>query len=199
MIWNKRKYLKGLDDAEILLHFKKEQWSVCIDEFFLRYSHLLFGVILKYVKDKDVAADLLMELFGKLPQLLLNHEIKQLKSWLHMVARNEALQHLRKTNKHAHLSIDSLTTGHQLSGQDNDRQMSETVCLEDQIQLLGKVITQLKPDQEQCIRLFFLEQKSYEQIMSQTNYSFKEVKSHLQNGKRNLRILMEQNLKNESN
>jgi RNA polymerase sigma-70 factor (ECF subfamily) len=92
-----------------------------------------------------------------------------------------------------------LTTGHQLSDQDNDRQMSETVCLEDQIQLLGKVITQLKPDQEQCIRLFFLEQKSYEQIMSQTNYSFKEVKSHLQNGKRNLRILMEQNLKNESN
>lgn len=198
MILNKRKYLKGLADADILLLYKKEQWTQCIDEFFQRYGHLLYGVFLKYVKDKDAAADLLMELFGKLPQLLYNHEIVQLKAWLHTVARNEALQHLRKVNKHPHLSFDSLTT-ESLYSDFNNNQVTDVELLEDQLQILETVLHLLKPDQQQCIRLFFLEQLSYEQIMLKTQFSFKEVKSHLQNGKRNLKILMEQNQNNDSN
>lgn len=197
MIFNKRKYLKGLDDTEILLLYKEEQWTQCIDEFFQRYGHLLYGVFLKYVKDKDAAADLLMELFGKLPQLLLNHEVTQLRAWLHTVARNEALQYLRKTNKHTHLSFDTLATEQHLL--ENKYQETDTEWLEGQLQLLENVLPQLKPDQQLCIRLFYLDQMSYEQIMTKTQFSFKEVKSHLQNGKRNLRILMEQNHKNESN
>ena len=199
MIFNKRKYLKGLDDSEILLLYKKELWSVCIDELFLRYGHLIYGVFLKYVKDKDTAADLLMELFGKLPQHLLQHDILQLRPWLYTVARNEALQHIRKGNKHTHLSFDAFSIEPVLSDQNNGDQIEEVQGLEDQLQLLEKVISQLKPDQELCIRLFFMEQLSYEQIMSKTQFSFKEVKSHLQNGKRNLKILMEQNQNNESN
>jgi RNA polymerase sigma-70 factor (ECF subfamily) len=189
MIFNKRKYLKRLDDTE-------EQWTQCIDEFFQRYGHLLYGVFLKYVKDKDAAADLLMELFGKLPQLLLNHEVNQMKAWLNTVARNEALQYLRKTNKYTHLSFDALATEHLL---ENKYQETDTEWLEGQLQLLENVLPQLKPDQQLCIRLFYLDQMSYEQIMTKTQFSFKEVKSHLQNGKRNLRILMEQNHNNESN
>ena len=199
MIFNKRKYLKGLDDVEILLLYKKEQWSLCIDELFLRYGHLIYGVFLKYVNDKDEAADLLMELFGKLPQLLIQHDILQLRPWLHTVARNEALQHIRKGNKHTHLSFDTFSMEPVLSDQNNGEQIEEVEGLEDQLQLLEKVISRLKPDQEICIRLFFMEQLSYEQIMSKTQFSFKEVKSHLQNGKRNLKILMEQNQNNESN
>lgn len=196
MILNKRKYLKGLADAEIVLLYKKEQWTQCIDEFFQRYGHLLYGVFLKYVKDKDAAADLLMELFGKLPQLLLNHDVNQLRAWLHTVSRNEALQYLRKTNKHTYLSFDALTTDQQLS--DFINQETDREWIEGQLQLLEKVLPQLKPDQQLCIQLFYLEQLSYEQIMAKTQFSFKEVKSHLQNGKRNLRILMEQKYNNES-
>jgi RNA polymerase sigma factor (sigma-70 family) len=196
MIFNKRKYLKRLDDTEILLLYREEQWTQCIDEFFQRYGHLLYGVFLKYVKDKDAAADLLMELFGKLPQLLLNHEVNQMKAWLNTVARNEALQYLRKTNKYTHLSFDALATEHLL---ENKYQETDTEWLEGQLQLLENVLPQLKPDQQLCIRLFYLDQMSYEQIMTKTQFSFKEVKSHLQNGKRNLRILMEQNHNNESN
>jgi RNA polymerase sigma factor (sigma-70 family) len=199
MIFNKRKYLKDLDDVEILLLYKKEQWSLCIDELFLRYGHLIYGVFLKYVNDKDEAADLLMELFGKLPQLLIQHDILQLRPWLHTVARNEALQHIRKGTKNTHVSFDALSMEPVLSNQNNGDQIEEVEGLEDQLQLLEKVIWRLKPDQEICIRLFFMEQLSYEQIMSKTQFSFKEVKSHLQNGKRNLKILMEQNQNNESN
>jgi RNA polymerase sigma-70 factor (ECF subfamily) len=75
----------------------------------------------------------------------------------------------------------------------------EILWKEQQLNLLEKVMEQLKPVQKECIRLFFIEQLSYEEIMNKTQLSFKEVKSHLQNGKRNLKIMMEQNSNNESN
>ena len=59
MVWNKRKYLSGLDDAAVLQLYKQKQWPRCIDELFLRYGHLIYGVFLKYTKDKYAAEDLL--------------------------------------------------------------------------------------------------------------------------------------------
>jgi RNA polymerase sigma-70 factor (ECF subfamily) len=84
-------------------------------------------------------------------------------------------------------------------GSSSDEAQEEILWKEQQLDLLEKVLEQLKPTQKECIRLFFIEQLSYEEIMSRTQLSFKEVKSHLQNGKRNLKIMMEQNSNNESN
>ncbi|MFM6952711.1 MAG: RNA polymerase sigma factor [Bacteroidota bacterium] len=198
MIINKRKYLKEIDDAEILVLYKKDAWSLCIDELFHRYAHLLYGVMLKYTHDKEVAADLLMELFEKLPQLILKHEIVQLKQWLHIVARNEALQYLRSVQKKPTVSYDAMPQDVAINNGD-ETSTEDLLQLEQQLVSLEKLIPLLKPQQAQCIRLFFLEQLSYEEIMKQTQLSFKEVKSHLQNGKRNLRILMEQNNQHENN
>ena len=198
MVWNKRKYLSGLDDATVLQLYKQKQWPRCIDELFLRYGHLIYGVFLKYTKDKYAAEDLLMDLFAKLPQLLIHHEIQQLKPWLHTVARNEALQFIRKAKKLSGVSLDENAMGHKV-GATSDEAQEELLWKEQQLNLLEKVLEQLKPTQKECIRLFFIEQLSYEEIMSRTQLSFKEVKSHLQNGKRNLKIMMEQNSNNESN
>jgi RNA polymerase sigma-70 factor (ECF subfamily) len=198
MVWNKRKYLSSLEDAAVLQLYKQKQWPRCIDELFLRYGHLIYGVFLKYTKDKYAAEDLLMDLFAKLPQLLIHHEIQQLKPWLHTVARNEALQFIRKAKKLSGVSLDENAMGHKV-GATSDEAQEELLWKEQQLNLLEKVLEQLKPTQKECIRLFFIEQLSYEEIMSRTQLSFKEVKSHLQNGKRNLKIMMEQNSNNESN
>ena len=198
MVWNKRKYLSGIDDAELLQLYKQKQWPRCIDELFLRYGHLIYGVFLKYTKDKYAAEDLLMDLFAKLPQLLMHHEIQQLKPWLHTVARNEALQFIRKAKKLTGVALDENSMDH-MAGSSSAEAQEEILLKEQHLILLEKVLEHLKPAQKDCIRLFFLEQLSYEEIMAQTQFSFKEVKSHLQNGKRNLKILMEQNSNNESN
>jgi RNA polymerase sigma-70 factor (ECF subfamily) len=198
MVWNKRKYLSGLDDAAVLQLYKQKQWPRCIDELFLRYGHLIYGVFLKYTKDKYAAEDLLMDLFAKLPQLLMHHEIQQLKPWLHTVARNEALQFIRKAKKLSGVSLDENAMGHSV-GAASDEAQEELLWKEQQLNLLEKVMEQLKPVQKECVHLFFIEQLSYEEIMNKTQLSFKEVKSHLQNGKRNLKIMMEQNTNNESN
>ncbi|MEN9742196.1 MAG: hypothetical protein RLZZ65_1 [Bacteroidota bacterium] len=194
MLIGKRKYLKGLSDADLLLIYKKKEWNACIDELYERYAHLLFGVFIKYVKDNDNAADLLMELFGKLPALLKKHEILQVKAWLHQVSRNEALQFLRKSKKFTGVSLEENNIGHLSGNLPEEEEKEEALSKEKELILLEKVMEQLKPAQKECIRLFFIEQLSYEEVMSKTQLSFKEVKSHLQNGKRNLKIMMEQNI-----
>jgi RNA polymerase sigma factor (sigma-70 family) len=63
--------------------------------------------------------------------------------------------------------------------------------LDDKIETLLESISALKPLQQLCIRLFYLESLSYEEVAGHTGLSAGEVKSHIQNGKRNLKIYLE--------
>lgn len=192
MLFGKRAYIKSLNDQQLLEIFKEKQWSACIDELYIRYGHLVYGVQLKYTKSSTDAEDLTMECFEKLPQLLLKHDIVYLKGWLHTVARNLALGFLRKEKQMAQIAVEDLNI--QIAIEEND-----TNEIESELRLLEWALPQLKEQQKICIQLFYLQQNSYEQIMQQTGYSYNEVKSFIQNGKRKLKILMEEKAKHESN
>ena len=56
------------------------------------------------------------------------------------------------------------------------------------VSLLETSLNELNDDQKTCITLFFLEKKSYQQISEQTGFNLMQVKSYIQNGKRNLKI-----------
>src|SRR5699024_6671241 len=62
---------------------------------------------------------------------------------------------------------------------------------EAQYQLLEKALRSLKKEQENCIRLFYYEHKSYKEIVATTSYSLKQVKSFIQNGRRNIKVFKE--------
>jgi RNA polymerase sigma-70 factor (ECF subfamily) len=62
-----------------------------------------------------------------------------------------------------------------------------------QYTLLEKAIDELNEDQRKCIKLFYLKERSYNEIVDETGYSLNEVKSFIQNGKRNLKIKLEKN------
>lgn len=190
MVLGRRTYIKSLNDEELVKVFQEKQWVDCIDEFYQRYSHLVFGVHLKYVKQREDAEDLTMELFEKLPELLLNHQIDYFKGWLFRVASNWALGILRKSKNNFQIPVEQ----QQLSEIEEEDWLER----EKDLALLSMVINQLKDQQKRCITLFYLEQKSYDQITKITGCTFKEVKSHIQNGKRKLRILMEENQDYES-
>lgn len=130
------------------------------------------------------AEDLTMECFAKLPTLILKHDIAFFKGWLYTVARNLALAFLRKNKTNQTTQLDEQLTS--LPDEES------AIDIEGQLNLLEWAIPQLKPHQKTCIVLFYIEQLSYEQIMTQTGYSFNEVKSYVQNGKRKLKLLMEQ-------
>jgi RNA polymerase sigma-70 factor (ECF subfamily) len=184
MVLGRRAYLKSLNDEQLIGVYREKQWSACIDELYSRYGHLVYGVQLKYTKQTMDAEDLTMECFAKLPTLILKHDIAFFKGWLYTVARNLALAFLRKNKTNQTTQLDE-----QLTSLPDEE---PAIDIEGQLNLLEWAIPQLKPHQKTCIVLFYKEQLSYEQIMTQTGYSFNEVKSYVQNGKRKLKLLMEQ-------
>ncbi len=65
------------------------------------------------------------------------------------------------------------------------------------LNLMTDALRELSKEQEQCVTLFYLEKKSYQEISDETGFTMMQVKSYIQNGKRNLRLLLEKKMKNE--
>jgi RNA polymerase sigma factor (sigma-70 family) len=185
--------ISSLPDIELLALFKQENDKKIVGILFKRYTHLVMGICMKYMQDEDEAKDCVMEIFEKLLTDLSRHEIHNFKSWLHSVTRNHCLMKFRaRKNKFAKRIENSETTLEVV-------EMNELWHPEDSkekeaaLNLLEQGIQQLNDHQKKCIGLFYLEEKSYQEIVDLTGYSMLNVKSHIQNGKRNLKIFMEKN------
>jgi RNA polymerase sigma factor (sigma-70 family) len=181
--------LKSLTDDELLRHFKNDGEPVFVGELFKRYKHLVFGVCMKYLKDEDESKDAVMDIFEKLFKELKKSEVVNFKSWLFKVSVNHCLMMLRRkqpvfVREQNNLSEQSMESGLEIH-------LDGEMEVEDNIQLMEKGIEHLNDEQSVCIKLFYLEKKCYAEISEITGYDVNKVKSHLQNGKRNLRIYME--------
>ena len=185
MLLNRRTYLRKLSDEDIISLYKEKQWTSCIDELYQRYAHMVFGVCMKYVKQNENAEDLTLSLFASLTEKLLHHQVQHFKSWLYVSARNSSLMFIRANKMNVELKDDDILYD------DGDQRLDEKLEKDELIESLIMVFEELKQEQRICIQLFYLQKKSYEEVASITSYSLKEVKSHLQNGRRNLKLLLE--------
>ena len=182
MLFRFRKTYQSLSDAELVKMYKDKSSSAIIGELYTRYGHLVMGTSMKYLKNKANAEDLTMQVFEQLPKKISSHNIQRFKSWLYMVTKNECLMLLRKKR---HLTTEIMK---ELESS-NELHLKEEK--EVQLNLLEQAITKLKDEQRQCIELFYLEQKSYQEIVFELKMDLKKVKSAIQNGKRNLKINLE--------
>lgn len=180
----KRKQYKLKTDDELVNLYKIEQSSLCIAIIYERYGHLVFGVSLKYLKNQQDAQDLTMKIFEELPDKILKHSIHYFKSWLYMVSKNECFMLLRK--KGIETSTEFIE---KYEGEINEEDES---IKEIQLQLLEKSIELLKPEQKICITLFYIKELSYQEISDELNIPLMKVKSAIQNGKRNIKIQLEE-------
>ena len=176
-------------DSELLAHYKTEGDVQVLGELFSRYTSLIYGVCLKYLKDRDDSKDAVMQVFEKLVQSLKEHEIENFKSWLYVTSRNHCLMQIRsKKGKMTEDISDNLMES------DLVLHLEEETELEGNLTKLEKCIQQLVNEQKHCVQLFFLEQKCYKDITGLTGFDLNQVKSFIQNGKRNLKICMEKNV-----
>ncbi|MCR9171966.1 MAG: sigma-70 family RNA polymerase sigma factor [bacterium] len=182
MFSSKRKKYKQLEDQELLLAYRDSATSEIIGEFYRRYGHLVMGTAMKYLKNRFDAEDLVMHLFEKLPGKLQSHNIQHFKSWLYMVTKNECLMLLRKKGRVTAELTKELEAGDELE---------LTVKKEEQLVALEDAIDDLKEEQQSCIKLFYLESRSYQEISALLKMDLKKVKSAIQNGKRNLKLNLE--------
>ena len=173
---------KDIPDEEIIARFIESGNPSNIGVLFNSYAKLVMGVCLKYLKDEDEAADTTMNIFKNLIETISNYEIRVFKPWLYTYTKNECLMKLRKV-KPIVCSIDKVAFG--LAGEEDDEERIEIP-----IEKLQTAISELKNDQKICIQMFYLENLSYNEISDKTGYSWKEIKSHIQNGKRNLRNIL---------
>ena len=183
MFRTRRKKIALLSDSSLLAEFKVDaDKKDFLSEIYMRYGHMVMGTSMKYLKNKQDAEDIAMIFFEKLPNKLMKHEIKHLKSWLYMVVKNECLMMLRKKgfNTSEHI-VEPVATD----------EIALVIEKEEQYLQLESAIDELKPEQKECIRLFYLESKSYQEITTQLQLELKAVKSAIQNGKRNLKIKLE--------
>ena len=188
MIFGKRN--SDLSDSKLVLKYQKTLNAKYIGFLFDRYGALVYGVCLKYLKNNDDSKDAVIKIFEKIIEDLKNTKVTYFKSWLYMVSKNHCLMILRK-KKYEVSNIDDF----QLV--DEHEELNNFEANELKFKELDKALLLLKENQRTCIMLFYIEELSYNCIVEKTGFSLNEVKSNIQNGKRNLKIYMENHIENK--
>lgn len=184
---------ENIDDNELLNYYyqsKDQEWIGILLE---RYTMLLLGVCMKYLKNEEEAKDAVQQIFLKVLTEVSKYKIEYFKSWVYMVAKNHCLMKLRgQQGRYIKELKEEATLEHE------ERDKNDLLANEKTYTLLEQSITELNAEQKQCVTLFYLQKNSYQQITEATGFSLMQVKSYIQNGKRNLRMLLEKKLKTEN-
>ena len=179
-------------DKDLIDLFRQTDDNVHVGELFKRYSHLVFGVCMKYLKDEDESKDAVMQVFEKLLVDLKKYQVENFKSWLHTTAKNHCLMKLRSDHS-LFLKTEEFKKNYPfVMESDNEKHHDIENINEFYLSHLGKAVEQLKGEQKICIELFYIEGKCYQDVADCTGYSMKQVKSNIQNGKRNLKIYIQE-------
>lgn len=179
-----------MEDDKLLEKYKKTKDQEVYSELFRRYMPLIYGLCLKYYKVPEDAEDAVMDLYEKLSQKTLSHEIQNFKSWLYTVCRNHCLEQFRKRNS-------KNLSNQQLEIMYSDESFHpDTVHKDQEVNLLHDCIQSLDSQQRACIDLFYFKKLSYLEISDQLSLDFNQVRSRIQNGRRNIKICIESNKSN---
>jgi RNA polymerase sigma factor (sigma-70 family) len=178
-----------ISDQQLLEKFYADRDNQWLGILLERYTLLLLGVCMKYLKNEELARDSVQQIFLKAITELQKYRVEYFKSWIYMVAKNHCLMQLR--DKPGKKTIE-VKEGIPAEADETDK---ESLLLNEKTyEYMGEALKELNADQQLCVTLFYMEKKSYQQITEQTGYSMMQVKSHIQNGKRNMRILIEKKM-----
>lgn len=182
------KEFKHTSDQDLLAQYYNSRDNRLLGVLLQRYTLLLLGVCMKYLKNEEAAKDAVQQIFLKVIHELQRYRVQFFKSWLYMIARNHCLMQLRKH-------------GIAYTGEIKENVVEEAFAMQQQIEkeemltLVESSLGELSNDQRTCLTLFYLDKKSYQQVSEQTGFSLMQIKSYIQNGKRNLKLLVEKKLR----
>ena len=184
-----------ITDQQLLELFYADQNNEWLGILLQRYTLLLLGVCMKYLKNEDQAKDSVQQIFLKVILELQKYKVEYFKSWLYMVTKNHCLMILRQRKGKITAEINDRLSA--TPGEEIDRQTLEQN--DHTLKLMEVSLKELNPEQQQCVTLFYLEKKSYQAVSDETGFSMLQVKSYIQNGKRNLKLMIEKKLNEELN
>ena len=176
-------------EAKLLADYYESGDLNVLGQLYEPYMTLIYGLSLKYLKDQAKSEDAVMQIFESLIKKLRIHQVEHFKSWLYMVSKNHCLMQLRTQGKEIVLIDEAFMESIEIPHQNTNEEVKEQHLL-----LMEKCIEELKPEQQLAVRLFYLEEKCYQDIADSTGFGLKKVKSYIQNGCRNSKICMEKTL-----
>ena len=195
MIYNEK--YNQYSDLELIAEYKNTENKLFIGILYKRYSHLVLGLSLKYLKNEDEAKDAVMQIFEKLFKDLLKHQVEFFKSWLYTYSKNFCLMIIRTRQSKLKKEIELENNADLFMETESGLHLNKADEKEKQFIALENAINELKDEQKKCIDLFYLKEKSYIEIAEITGFTINEVKSYIQNGKRNLKIKLENTIGKE--
>ena len=178
----------ALTDEELLSEFQKDFNQELLAQLYLRYTELVYGVCIKYLKHAETAKDAVMNIYQELQLKLQTHAVENFKSWLYVVAKNHCLMQLRKEKKMITVEF----TPAVMQSEDFSH-LDSVLEKEKELKRLEYCIEHLPAEQKLSIQLFYLENKCYNEIAEATGNEWNKIRSLIQNGRRNLKICMEKN------
>jgi len=184
--------ISEFSNEKLLENFLQTGEVSVFGELYRRYIPLVYGLCLKYLENEAIAHDAVMDIFESVLEKLPHYEVKNFNTWLYSVAKNHCLQVIRKENRIIFVNIEESVVENQ-----DDFTLIEKPQTEEEMEALMYCIGILAEEQQKSIRYFYMEEKSYADIVELTNYPLSKVKSYIQNGKRNLKSCILNRLKME--
>lgn len=186
MFFQPRKKYKNYPDEELLKLFQENQANEIWEELYERYMPLVYGVCMNILRDKKSSEDTCMYLFELLPDFMIRYNITHFKSWLFTIARNHCYAKRKTSVAFKEIPAEQLEDSIPEEPTDYVEELFSV-----KLEFLGDCLNSIKEEHRICIQLFYYEQKSYQEIADITHFTLKNVKSFIQNGKRNLKICIE--------
>ncbi len=188
-----RKRKSSLSDDDLVKAYRASGDKTLVGELYTRYAHLVYGLCLNYFRDRELARDAVLSLFEKLFVSLNKNKPDNFKMWLTFVARNHCISELRKQKTNRERTENYLRDEEEpLFGESSATE--NAAQREEKLKNLEAAVMALGDEQRKCVELFYFKEKSYQEISELTGFTEKQVKSHLQNGKRNLKQYFEERI-----
>lgn len=187
--------LKDQNDLQLLKRYQQDKDPASANELYSRYIHLIFHAALKYLKDKEKSRSLSLKIFNDLISIENPDSIKSMPNWLYTVVKNECISIDRKALAQHNRETEYESENLQEVYVENEAIQEQIVEEESNYKkLVRRSLKKLPEKQRVCVELFFMQDKSYKEIVRSTGYPESKVKSYLQNGKRRLRKLLDKSI-----
>lgn len=195
MLFFKKKH-KPESETDFLRDYRHTGELAILGKLYEPHMEMVFAIAMKYFKDEEEAKDTVMQLFEELIPKLRQYEVENFKAWLGMVTRNYCLMELRK--KPVEISNFNPTENDEDENTSNNfmeiftsEHHTDSLDTEQNLTKLEDCVKTLNLEQKQSVELFFMQEKTYQEVAQLTGFEINKVKSYLQNGKRNLKSCME--------
>jgi RNA polymerase sigma factor (sigma-70 family) len=193
MLFFKKKH-KPESETDLLRKYRQTGDLSILGKLYEPHMEMVFAIAMKYFRDEDDAKDTVMQIFEELITKLRQHEVENFRAWLGMVARNHCLMKIR-SSRSALSGQFSDDNEEEFSAHfmeiSNSQHLTDDFDIEENLTKLENCLQTLNAAQKQSVELFFMQEKTYQEVSQLTGFEINKVKSYLQNGKRNLKICME--------